>query len=219
MANSMLFDKNTDYERWTPPSLGSTSSLTAARSAHSATIDADQPDPSLRWPTAGELEQIHNDAHREGYAAGYEEGTARVRMEAARLHTLFEQLEQALSDWNDGVAREVAELGIEIARQVIDQSLVINPQAVTEVVREAIAQLPQQHTSVFLNPEDATLVRTQIGEQLSHAGHRIFEDAALSRGGCRVEASGSQIDGTLETRWRRVVEPLTKNAQWVERHE
>ncbi|WP_018411500.1 flagellar assembly protein FliH [Methyloversatilis thermotolerans] len=178
---------------------------------------ADEPlEPAFKFPTAEEVEKLQQDAHREGYAAGYEEGTARVRMEAMRLHSAVEQLDEALAALDSSVAREVLKLGIEIARQVVRQSIAVKPEVVLAVVREAVSQLPHQHTAIYLNPEDASLVRSHIGDQLSHAGHRIFEDVAIERGGCKVEAGGSQIDATLSTRWMRIVESLVDGAEWIE---
>jgi flagellar assembly protein FliH len=174
------------------------------------------PEPAFKFPTAEEIEKLQADAHREGYAAGYEEGTARVRMEAMRLHSVVEQLEEALAALDSSVAREVLNLGIEIARQVVRQSIAVKPEVVLAVVREAVSQLPHQHTAIYLNPEDASLVRSHIGDQLSHAGHRIFEDVAIERGGCKVEAGGSQIDASLPTRWTRIVESLVDGAEWIE---
>lgn len=171
----------------------------------------------FRLPTADQLEKLQQDAHREGYAAGYEEGTARVRMEAMRLHSVIEQLDEALAALDNKVAQDVLRLGIEIARQVVRQAIAVKPEVVLSVVKEAITQLPHQHTAVYLNPDDASLVRSHMGEQLTHAGHRIFEDAAIARGGCKIEAGGSQIDATVATRWTRIVEALTDNVDWIDR--
>jgi flagellar assembly protein FliH len=175
------------------------------------------PEPAFKLPTADELERLQQDAHREGYAAGYEEGTARVRMEAMRLHSVIEQLEEALAALDTRVAQDVLQLGVEIARQVVRQTIEVKPEVVISVVREAINQLPHQHTAVYLNPEDASLVRSHAGDQLAHAGHRIFEDEGIARGGCKVEAGGSHIDATLATRWTRIVEALADDTDWIER--
>ncbi|WP_374338154.1 flagellar assembly protein FliH [Methyloversatilis sp.] len=172
--------------------------------------------PAFRFPTADDIEKLQQDAHREGYAAGYEEGTARVRMEAMRLHSVVEQLEEALAALDGSIARDVLDLGVEIARNVVRQTLRVKPEVVIAVVREAINQLPHQHTAIYLNPEDASVVRSHIGDQLTHAGHRIFEDAAVARGGCKVESGGSQIDATVPTRWTRIVEALIDDAEWVD---
>ncbi|MCP4636929.1 MAG: flagellar assembly protein FliH [Methyloversatilis sp.] len=172
--------------------------------------------PAFRLPTADDIEKLQQEAHREGYAAGYEEGTARVRMEAMRLHSVIEQLEEALAALDTSIAREVLNLSVEIARNVVRQTIRVKPETVIAVVREAINQLPHQHTAIYLNPEDASVVRSHIGDQLTHAGHRIFEDVAIARGGCKVEAGGSQIDATVPTRWGRIVESLVDGAEWMD---
>lgn len=176
----------------------------------------DETSTPFRFPTADDIEKLQQEAHREGYAAGYEEGTARVRMEAMRLHSVVEQLEEALAALDNSIAREVLNLGVEIARNVVRQTIRVNPEVVVAVVREAINQLPHQHTAIYLNPEDASVVRSHIGDQLTHAGHRIFEDGAIARGGCKVESGGSQIDATVPTRWDRIVESLVDGAEWLE---
>src|SRR5262245_22662707 len=62
-----------DYPRWEPSELG------AARADT-------RPQPAgVRLPTANELEQIHQSAHREGYEAGRREAEQAVHAEVARL--------------------------------------------------------------------------------------------------------------------------------------
>lgn len=167
-------------------------------------------------PTAADVERIHQDAHKQGYDAGYEEGTARARMEALRLHTLVEQLDQALGAFDQRVAEELLGLSLAIARQVVRQTIAARPTAILEVVREALTLLPHQHAALYLHPEDATLVRAHLGDQLAHLGHRIHEEAALSRGGLRLETGGSHLDASVETRWKRVVESMGAAGDWVE---
>lgn len=167
-------------------------------------------------PTAADIERIHQDAHKQGYAAGYEEGTARARMEALRLHTLVEQLNVALGEFDQSIAEALLGLSLEVARQVVRQTIVVRPAAILEVVREALLQLPHQHAGIYLHPEDASLVRSYLGDQLAHVGHRIFEEAGIARGGVRVEAGGSHIDAGVETRWKRVVESIGASNDWIE---
>ena len=85
------------------------------------------------------------------------------------------------------------------------------------VVREALQQTPQQHAQLHLHPDDSTLVRQYLGEQLSHSSQRIVDDASVERGGCRIESTGLQLDASVATRWRRVVENLSHNHAWDER--
>jgi flagellar assembly protein FliH len=167
-------------------------------------------------PTAEDVERIHRDAHKQGYDAGYEEGTARARMEALRLHTLVEQLEAALGEFDQQVAEELLGLSLEVARQVLRQTIAARPTAILDVVREALAQLPHQHAAVYLHPEDASLVRSYLGDQLAHLGHRILEEPGIARGGLRMEAGGSHLDASVEMRWKRVIEGMGATGEWVE---
>lgn len=193
---------------WTPADFNAPA---APRAPAGVPVDTE---PALILPTAADIERIHNEAHKNGYAAGYEEGTARVRMEAMRLHSLFEQLDQALTALDQSVAADLQDLAVEIARQVIRRELATAPELIVEVARQALQQLPHQHAVIYLHPEDVALVRTALGEQMSHAGQRVQEDPQIERGGCQVESSGSQIDATNQTRWRRVLEGLGRNDPW-----
>lgn len=173
------------------------------------------PEPEVMLPTAEEVEQIREMARQEGYRTGYGEGQAKVRNEAERLNRAATRLEEALSRLDSEVADELLALAVELARQVVRQELKAQPQTLLHVVKEALAQLPHQHASIFLHPEDASLLRSHLGDQLSHAGHRIHEDMKLVRGDCVLEAGGSHLDATVATRWRRTLEGLGLEDVWV----
>ncbi len=198
-------ERLTAWQRW---ELGGLDQPKSAPSPHKPS--------GARLPTADDIERIHCDAHKQGYDAGYEEGTARARMEALRLHTLVEQLDRALGEFDQQVAEELLALSLEIARQVVRQTIATRPTVILEVVREALLQLPHQHAALYLHPEDASLVRSYLGDQLAHAGHRIFEEVGVARGGLRVEAGGSHLDAGVATRWQRVVEGIGMAGGWIE---
>src|SRR5437773_976157 len=108
-----------DFEKWEPQGFGS-SKTPGTRSA------------TIRPPTVRELEGIQQSAQKEGYDAGYEEGTARARMEALRLHTLVEQLDGACSEWDQEVAQELVQLAVGVARQIVRQALDLRPDLIVE---------------------------------------------------------------------------------------
>ena len=172
------------------------------------------PEPDIQLPTAEDIERIHEEARKEGYAAGYEEATARGRMEAMRLHGLVEGLEAAMSRLDADVAEEVLALSLEVARLRVRQTLATRPESVVDLIREALVQLPQAHAQIHLNPEDLGMVRDYLGELLTHAGHRLVEDSGVARGGARIEGGGSQVDATVPTRWRRIMDNLGRNIPW-----
>jgi flagellar assembly protein FliH len=173
--------------------------------------------PGVTLPTAEEIESMQQEAWKEGYAAGYEEGSARGRLEAAELHQLLQSMHEALSGLDQEVAEEIQALALEVARQVVRDTLKIQPESVLAVIREALTQVPQQGATVRVNPLDAALVRQYLGEQFSSTSHRLREDEEVLRGGCLVESEGGQIDAQITTRWRRVVENISRSAsQFVE---
>lgn len=173
-------------------------------------------------PTANQLEQIQRQAHEEGHQAGYQEGYEAGRQqavqEAQRLAGMADALERELQRVDQGVAEDLLKLSLEIARQMLQQSLKVKPDLLLPVVQQAIGALPHfnQQARLVLHPADAELLRAHMGEQLAHAGWKIFEDAQIERGGCRVETANSQIDATLATRWQRVVAALGQDDAWLE---
>lgn len=151
-----------------------------------------------------------------GYAEGYAAGQAQAADEAARIGALASDLEQAISGLDREVAEELMGLAIEMARQMVRSTLAQHPESILETIRSALAQLPQGSAHIRLNAEDLALVRAHLGESPSgQPGHRLQEDAGLGRGEFRIDTGGAQIDGTLETRWRRVLESIGRErARW-----
>ncbi len=226
------------YRRWQPPDFDAPDrpegadapSQPAAAPPPPKPAPVEAPEPAhddfagLQLPTAEDIERMHDEARAagfeegrsEGYAAGLEagraegleEGRAGAEEHAARLAALAEGFDQAMTQLDNEVAEELMALAIELARQMVRHTLDAHPEVVLETVRAALLQVPQGHAQVRLHPDDLALAREHLGEQLSHAGHRLTEDATLARGDCRIDALGAQVDATLETRWRRVLETL-----------
>lgn len=168
----------------------------------------------LELPTASKLEAIQRQAQEEGFQRGYAEGVQKAAQENQRLALLIDSLAQQV---DEQIARELLDLSLDVARQMIHQSLKVKPELLLSVVREAIGSLPHfnQAAHVVLHPADAALVRERMGEQLTHSGWKIFEDARIERGGARFDTANSQIDATLETRWKRIVTALGKDNAWL----
>lgn len=199
----------TAWERWELASFDGTEKP-AANTAADAVRTEEAPAPTVKLPTVEEVENIREQARQEGY----KEGQTQARDEAQHLAKAAGKLDAALKGLEDQVAEELLALAVEIARQVARCELSAQPEVLLNVIREALAMLPHQHAAIFLNPEDASLARSYLGDQLTHAGHRINEDPKLQRGDCVVESGGSHIDATLATRWRRTLEGLGLDTAW-----
>lgn len=199
-------DRLTAYQRWELPSFNVQQPVAPA---------PEEVLPELPvLPTAAELEQIHRQAHEEGYQAGFAEGA----QQAQRLTALMEGLDKELQQVDQQIAQDLLDLSLEIARQMLKQALKVKPDLLLSIVREAIASLPHfnQHAHLIVHPDDAELLRANMGEHLTHMGWKFFEDAQMERGSCRLETANSQIDATLSTRWKRVTSSIGKDDTWLE---
>lgn len=222
MTGFISKEKLTAYQRWELAAFDEAEQkATAAPLPQAAPPAAETPTdqaPPVTLATAEEVERIYSEAHESGYAAGYEAGIAQARIEAARIDSLLKNLQQSLQGIDQDVADQLLAVAIEIASQVLRQSLRVKPELLLPVVREAVAALSPHHghPALFVNPDDAALIRTHLGEQLAHNNWRIIEDARLEAGGCRAEIGASEVDATFATRWRRVIEAIGVSQDWLD---
>ncbi|GAB1232549.1 flagellar assembly protein FliH [Ferrigenium sp. UT4] len=203
MSDAEAPDQRTAWQRWELPAFTTTRER-------------------IELPTALELEQLQQQAQEEGRQAGYAEGRQRGYAEglqqAADATQRLQELSRALQQQVDEqVVQELTGLALDIARQVIQQSLRIQPELLLAMVREAVASLPvfNQAAHLILNPQDAQLVRAQMGEQLAHSGWKILEDARMERGNARLENANSEVDASLAARWQRVAAAMGQDAPWL----
>jgi len=192
-------------------------------------FDENQSEPGITLPTAEEIEQIHRNAHQEGYAAGrqqghdegyaegYKQGMAEATEKVNLIRSILSDANQELARLDQEISEDLLSLALAIARQVLLQSLEVKPEILLAVIRESIAKLPpfNQHANLRVNPEDSGLVRDQLGEQLEHTGWKIIEDERIARGGCKLETTSSHVDASLEKRWEKVTSAIAKNSKWL----
>lgn len=231
-------ERLTAYERWEVAAFDEAEQISQSMREAEAKAEVDEPaggepapavapEPAL---SAEELAAIREQAFAEGRAAGFEaglvagkadgyaSGAALINAESELVASVAKNFALALENSEATLADNLLALALDIAGQVLRTSLSVKPELLLPVVREAIGVLtnPHGHPCLVLNPDDAALIRDQLGEQFLHTGWRIVEDAAVARGGCKVENSGAEIDASLATRWRRVVEALGRKSDWLD---
>ena len=176
--------------------------------------DAGENVAGVALPTAEDIERINEEAratgHEEGYQAGHAEGLAEARQAAERFAALAEDFSQSLGNIDQTLADEVLALAVELAGQVLRRTLAVDRDALLPVVREALAALPLHHghVVVHVHPDDGASLRAHLGESFSHSGWQILDDREITPGGCLVKAGSSDVDATLEMRWKRVLEAV-----------
>ena len=103
-------------------------------------------------------------------------------------------------------------------QEAVSVAMKANPEILLPTIREALNALPLHHGPVTLlvSPDDAAIVEEHLGDQFSHSGWRIQEDREIAAGGCKLTAGASEVDATLPTRWRRILETIGTSPAWLD---
>ena len=190
-------------------------------------IPKDQVGDAASWEmrSLGETAQVSRNAaglwserERRAFERGREQGsleTARAAQQVRadhmeRIGRVIADLQVALDELASRGADALLDLALEVARQVLRRELALRRDTALPVVREAIALIADHtaHPRVHLSPQDYELVSAELEADASHRGCRFMADPSVPPGGCRIDTRESEIDATLETRWRRVISAL-----------
>jgi len=197
-----------------------------------AQVRAAQVKARLAQEDAAQAEVARQQAFQDGFTQGIEQGRLQARAEldrqmqafldnqakeaGERLAALFAAAQAELEQAEQAMAQEVLALSCALARQVLQQELTVNPNAVLPVLREALAQLGADCKTavVKLNPVDVDALGVQVQSEFTGIALNLRAEAAVQQGGCVVESAGMVIDGTLAKRWQRVVASLGLSRAW-----
>ncbi|MFZ6744175.1 flagellar assembly protein FliH [Undibacterium sp. JH2W] len=173
-----------------------------------------------------EAEKARETAKQEGFAAGYKEAYERglkdgqetayaetmeqVHAEIQSLQQLAQTFSGQLHSASQHMGNELMQLALDLAQTMLKAKLDADPNVILPIVQDAIAQLAsvQQPAQIHLNPEDATIVKDQLGETLSEDGWRIVADAHMERGGCKLETLHNLVDASYSTRWHKLLDSM-----------
>ncbi|CAN5795165.1 flagellar assembly protein FliH [soil metagenome] len=176
-----------------------------------------------------DVEKARESARLEGYAKGYEEAyalglqqgkidglaesTADMAKQVSSLAQLSNSLSEQMANASENMGQDLLSLAIDLAQAMTKHKLDIDPEIILPIVREAIEKLPsmQQSAQLILHPDDAIIVKDQMGNELEKNGWRIMTDSHIERGGCKLESSQNLLDATVATRWHRLTDALMKN--------
>lgn len=180
--------------------------------------------------TAQEMQEIFDEAERdgfaqghkdgyekgmtegmaEGYEAGQQKGLMEMRQqlvaEQQRFQKLAEALLQPLRSQDDDLEKMLLDIVCTLTQSVVQRELTTDSSHIVELVKAAVEALPvgSSNLRICLNPDDLAAVETYAKEQ--QLEWRFFGDAQLSPGGCRVEAPNSRVDFSVANRLKSVLE-------------
>ena len=164
--------------------------------------------------TARDLQDIHDRAYQEGFELGRKEGRETGQREGtAAAQALFservdlfgrllELMAEPVAKLDEEIEHSLADMTVMIAKQLVRRELRTAQGEIVAVVREAVGQLPvaSRNPRIYLNPEDAAIVREALALGEEQDTYRLEEDPLITRGGCLIETASSFIDATVEAR-------------------
>jgi flagellar assembly protein FliH len=167
-------------------------------------------------PTVDEIAAIEAAAREDGFRQGFQEGFADGQQKLQVIDQVLNSFTVELHRLNEAVGLHTTTLAIEIARKVVTVAFTLDETCIARVAEQALQRLPPhlEPTRILLNPEDRRLLMDLLGPESSGRKLTYLSDPSISRGGCKLATATSDIDATLETRWRRVTEVL-QGHPWV----
>jgi flagellar assembly protein FliH len=157
-------------------------------------------------------------ARQAGYQDGYRDGLVALEsfkqafatQMSAQLGALVAAFDAEFMQLESGMAEAVAASAAALARQVVRSELATRPELVATVASHAIEAvlLSAKHIRVHVHPADLPLVQQGAADALAARGARLLPDAALSRGGCRIESDLGRIDASIDARWSQAAATL-----------
>lgn len=156
----------------------------------------------------------HAQGHAEGLQAGLEQALAEQNRRAAQLDAMLSSAEQALSSLDTQVAQGIVDLALRLARQVVQATPALRPEALLDTVRELLQPQEGQLSWIRLriHPDDHDMLAQYFRSLPAPPPWQLLTDDGIEPGGCLLETSLGQIDATLQTRWQRVAGSLGPQA-------
>lgn len=145
--------------------------------------------------------------YAEGSEQGYQDKVDSLREQVTEFNRLLEALAAPFASLDEKIERELVDLSIGIARQLVRREIKVDPGQIVAVVREAVGALPlaSQKITLTMHPEDAELIRSALVLEDMSPAWKILEDPLLTRGGCLVESGASHVDATVEHRLAAII--------------
>lgn len=153
--------------------------------------------------------------HEEGVQSGLEEGKETIDKLSNNWQALIEQLHHPLKVVEKNIEEQLLHLVIQLTQAVTLQEAKTNPDIITAAISLGIKSLPSQdaQTQILIHPNDIKLVEEQFGNAyIQEHGWRLLAAPQLEQGSCQIENSTSNIDLSIKSRLKEVLDSFLQDA-------
>jgi flagellar biosynthesis/type III secretory pathway protein FliH len=173
-----------------------------------------------------QLTEALAEAEARGKEQGVAQGREQLQQELAEQRAQEREIMRGLSielhamaENPDRYFEPLRRLALHLAEQLVRAELTVSEQAISQLVRQCLAQLepPGESAVVTLHPDDLALIQDAAAQELAQSVS--FEgNASLLRGSVQVRRHDARVDDLIEDRLQTLVEQLQINPQsWRDR--
>ena len=150
---------------------------------------------------------IKENAQKEGFQIGLEDGKVSVLKESENILNIISQIINSLHEeiekrYKEN-EKEIVKLAVAIATKIINKEISISEDIVYEVTREAIElSTEKSEMTIRINPEDYDYLKNchdKLMDEFKSVNKISFTaDRRINRGGCVIETSSGNVDARIE---------------------
>lgn len=225
MSKVIPKEQLTAYQRWELATFDDEPTSGHSVNAHAHPATGEENGDKLVLPTAEDVERLHQEAWREGYdlgleegrKAGFEAGRMAADEHSRRLKSLAEALEGSRLRQDEELAREILALALTVAQQVVRRAFSVKPDLILDGIKEALLSLPalNGHHKIVTHPYHVDMVKDWLAHEHGHLSWKVSAETQMEPGSFRFESSYSELDGSLRTRWQEITECLGIDDTWL----
>jgi flagellar assembly protein FliH len=164
------------------------------------------------------LEAGHAEGLEQGKLEGVTAGQEYIQQQVEIFMNLANQFAQPLELMNAQVEKQLVDMVLALAKEVVHVEVQTNPQIILDTVRESVEALPISGHAITLklHPDDVGIIQSAYGEgELDCRNWTLVTEPSLNRGDIHIEAGESSVSYKMEERVRSVL----KSFCGVNRHQ
>ncbi|MDX9896491.1 MAG: FliH/SctL family protein [Desulfofustis sp.] len=183
----------------------------ATAPADAAGHDAAEDQPQSEQPPAApppeiDLEAIRQESFQQGLRHGHQEGLAQAEQDFGAAIAALQQTCEQLNTLRDTILKnsrdEIIELIFALAEAIIRQSVREQDTTITATVEQALSQAVRSSDfTLYLHPDDVAAIKDRVPDLIAGVNGlehlAVKQDAAIERGGCRIESETCTVDATI----------------------
>lgn len=159
-------------------------------------------------------QHIERQAYEEGFRQGQKDGQEIGQRGLEEVILRFEKMLASLVQEKEVLycrwERDLVELALLIGRKIVGRELRMQPEAIRDLVELGFRRLSDaEQLKLRVHPQDFELL-SQYSRKSWAPAVELVPDHTITPGGFRLETERGDLDGTLETRWEKVSQAVSR---------